>query len=486
MSIDPSENANLRRRRFLQNAGLGFGWLAASSLLEQDLGAAPVANPLAPKLPPLPATAKSVIFLFMHGGPSHLDTFDPKPLLAKLDGKPVPDSFGDVQLQFSTFKQVPVLASRRSFRKYGQSGIDVCDAFPKLAAHVDDLAIVRSCNHDGFTHTAALNWLNNGWPRLGRPSFGSWVVYGLGSESSSLPAFVVLLEGGIKSGPPVYGSGFLPATYQGTTLRNGPAPILNARPAPGTDPREQREMFDLLNWYNQKHLESRADDSTLGARLASYELAFRMQTAAPELADLSKETDATRRLYGVGEKRTNDFGSRCLLARRLVERGVRFVQVWSGSTTDGSDWDGHKQCDKGVSDMAGKVDQPIAGLLADLKSRGLLDSTLVIWGGEFGRTPTSDGNANGGGDNQGRDHNPYGFTMWMAGGGVRGGKVIGSTDEIGLRAVDDPVHVHDLHASWLRLMGLDHQKLTYLFQGRDYRLTDVAGKTDLAAKLMRP
>jgi hypothetical protein len=308
-------------------------------------------------------------------------------------------------------------------------------------------------------------------------------VYGLGSESDSLPAFVVMLEGGIKSGPPVYSAGFLPAMYQGTVLRNGSTPILNARPPAGMQPGEQRDMLDLLKFYNEKHLADRGGDSDLSARISSYELAFRMQMAAPELTDLTKETDATKALYGLSEPRTADFGGKCLMARRMVERGVRFIQVWSGSTTGGADWDGHASCDRNHVTIAGKVDHPIAGLLADLKSRGLLESTLVIWGGEFGRTPTSDGNANGAGDSKGRDHNPYGFTIWMAGGGVKGGKLIGSTDEIGLRAMDSPIHVHDVHASILALMGLDHQKLTYLFQGRDYRLTDVEGSTDLARKL---
>jgi hypothetical protein len=472
------------RREFLERSGLGFGRLALSVLLGLESGrAASIGNPLAAKAPPLPATAKNVIFLFMHGGPSHIDTFDPKPLLATLNGQHVPDSFGTVQLQFSKFKEVPLLASRRTFRKYGQAGVEISDLFPSVAEHADDLAVIRSCFHDGFTHTAALNWLNNGWPRLGRPSLGSWVVYGLGSESDNLPAFVVMLEGGIKAGPVVYSSGFLPALYQGTVLRNGSTPILNARPPADMRAGEQREMLDTLRWFNEQHFEPRSDDSSLAARIASYELAFRMQMAAPELTDLSKETAATRSLYGLDEPRTSEFGGKCLMARRLVERGVRFIQLWSGSTSGGGDWDGHAQCDRNHQTIAAKVDRPIAGLLADLKSRGLLESTLVIWGGEFGRTPTSDGNANGGGDSSGRDHNPYGFTTWMAGGGVKGGKVIGSTDEIGLRAVDSPVHVHDLHASILALMGLDHKKLTYFSQGRDFRLTDVEGDAALAARL---
>lgn len=472
---------NSSRRDFLTRSGMGFGSLAAGFLL--DRSSAATTNPMAARKPPLPATAKSVIYLFMHGGPSHIETFDPKPVLNKLSGQPVPESFGDVQLQFSTFREVPLLGSKRTFRRHGQAGIEISDVFPKLAAHADDLAVIRSCQHDGFTHTAALNWLNNGWPRLGRPSVGSWIVYGLGSESESLPAFVVMLEGGIKSGPPVYSSGFLPAMYQGTVLRNGSAPILNAHPPVARNTASQNEMRELLGWYNNRHLAERPGDSDLAARIASYELAFKMQMTVPELADISKETAATQKLYGIDQPGSSEFGSKCLMARRLVERGVRFIQIWSGSTTGGGDWDGHKDCDGNHVKMASKIDQPVAGLLADLKSRGMLDSTLVVWGGEFGRTPTSDGNANGGGDSFGRDHNPYGFSMWMAGGGVRGGKVIGETDEIGLRAIKDPIHVHDLHATMLRFLGLDHEKLTYHFQGRDFRLTDVEGKTDLAEKL---
>jgi hypothetical protein len=354
-----------------------------------------------------------------------------------------------------------------------------------VAERIDDIAVIRSMYHDGFTHTAALNWLNNGWPRLGRPSMGSWTVYGLGSESENLPAFVVMMEGGIKSGPSVYGSGFLPAAYQGTVLREGTSPILNLKPPQGMTDNDQRDMLDTLKWYNQRHLEKNDNETSLDARLASYELAFKMQVAAPELADLSKETAATREMYGIDSPGTAAFGGKCLMARRLVERGVRFVQCWSGGTGGEGDWDGHKACDKTCVDMAGKTDKPIAALLTDLKQRGLLDSTLVVWAGEFGRTPVSDGSMNGGGGPDGRDHNPYGFSIWMAGGGIKGGKVIGSTDEIGLRAVDDPTHVHDLHASILYLLGLDHTKLTYPFSGRDFRLTDVAGKTDLVKKLKR-
>jgi hypothetical protein len=470
------------RREFLERAGLGFGSVAAAYLLNRDpLLAAP--SPLAPKAPPLPASAKRVISLFMHGGPSHLETFDPKPLLNKLNGQPVPESFGTVQLQFSEFRKQPILGTKRNFAKYGQSGIEISDLFPHVANHADDLAVVRSCYHDGFTHTAALNLLNNGWSRLGRPSMGSWIVYGLGSESEDLPAFVVMLEGGIKSGSAVYQSGFLPALYQATTLRPGATPILNAKPPEGLSEQDQRRMFDLLRRYNEQHAAERADESALQARINSYELAFKLQTSAPELTDISSETAATKELYGIGAEASDDFGTKCLLARRMAERGVRFIQLWSGNTSGGGDWDGHKGCDEGHQKMAAKVDKPIAGLLADLKARGMLDETLVIWGGEFGRTPVSDGSLNGGGDALGRDHNPYGFSIWMAGGGIQGGQVIGRTDEIGLHAIEDRTHVHDLHATILRCLGIDHEQLTYPYQGRDFRLTDVAGSLDLWNRL---
>jgi hypothetical protein len=458
---------NANRRQFLTRAGLGFGALAANVLLSAQKASG--------------GTAKSVISLFMHGGPSHLDTFDPKPLLNKMHGQLVPESFGDVRLQFSTFKERPILGSNRKFTQHGD--VVISDLFPNLQKHASKLAVVRSMNHDGFTHTAALNWLNNGWPRLGRPSVGSWVVYGMGSEAQNLPAFVVMLEGGIKSGPPVYSSGFLPATFQATTLRGTGSPILYANRAEGTTETTQRDMLETLKWFNENHQQTRADDGDLAARIKAYELAFKMQMAVPELADLSKETEATKNLYGMDNSTTAEFGTRCLMARRLVERGVRFVQLWSGTSTGEGDWDGHKGCEANHEKQAAKTDKGVAALLEDLERRGLLKETLVIWGGEFGRTPTSDGNANGGGDNLGRDHNPYGFSIWLAGGGVRGGQVIGATDEIGLRAIQDPVHVHDLHASILALLGLDHLKLTYPFQGRDFRLTDVHGTTTLAAKL---
>ena len=466
------------RREFLQKAGLGFGMIAATDLLAGE-------NPLAARKPHFPAKADSVIFLFMHGGPSHIDTFDPKPLLNELHGQPVPDSFGSVDLQFTKVDRVPLIGSPRAFRKRGDSGLEISDLFENVAAHADALTVVRSCHHDGFTHVTGQNWMNTGWARVGRPSIGSWVTYGLGSENENLPAYMVMLDGPIKAGPPAYGAGFLPAVYQGTVLRSQGPPILNIeRPGDITE-RQQRKLLDLLRQSNEEHYAARSDDSELAARIASYELAFKMQTAVPELADLSAETEATRKLYGLDNGETRNFGEQCLRARRMVERGVRFVQIYSGGRKGGAGvgWDGHNEIDRNHEQMARSVDRPIAGLLTDLKQRGMLDRTLVVWGGDFGRTPFTDGAEGGGSNRNGRDHNPYGFTIWMAGGGVRGGQVIGSTDAIGLRAQEDKVHMHDLHATILSLLGLDHEQLTYFFQGRDFRLTDVGGGNNLAGRI---
>ena len=467
------------RREFLQKAGLGFGMIAATDLLAGE-------NPLAAGKPHFPAKADSVIFLFMHGGPSHIDTFDPKPLLNELHGQPVPDSFGSVDLQFTKVDRVPLIGSPRAFRKRGDSGLEISDLFENVAAHADALTVVRSCHHDGFTHVTGQNWMNTGWARVGRPSIGSWVTYGLGSENENLPAYMVMLDGPIKAGPPAYGAGFLPAVYQGTVLRSQGPPILNIeRPGDITE-RQQRKLLDLLRQSNEEHYAARSDDSELAARIASYELAFKMQTAVPELADLSAETEATRKLYGLDNNETRNFGEQCLRARRMVERGVRFVQIYSGGRKGGAGvgWDGHNEIDRNHEQMARSVDRPIAGLLTDLKQRGMLDRTLVVWGGDFGRTPFTDGAEGGGSNRNGRDHNPYGFTVWMAGGGVRGGQVIGSTDAIGLRAQEDKVHMHDLHATILSLLGLDHEQLTYFFQGRDFRLTDVGGGNNLAGRIV--
>jgi hypothetical protein len=461
------------RRHFLQASGLGLGWLAAQSLHAQH------------QQPHFPARAKRVISLFMQGGPSQVDTFDPKPLLNKLHGQHPPASFGDEDFQNGKFRDTVILGSKRSFRPYGQSGLPVSDLFPRTALHADKLAVIRSCFHDGFTHSQAQFLINNGWPRIGRPSLGSWVLYGLGTENTNLPGFVVLLEGGVRSGPAIYGQGFLPAAYQGTSFRPGKNPILNLTPPPGFAPPAQRDLLDTLQQLNQHHLAQRHNDAELAARIASYELAFRMQMAAPEATDISSESPATHKLYGLDNPDPvgASFAGRCLLARRLVERGVRFVQVWSGNGMNATDWDGHIACDDNHRAKAAQTDQAVAALLTDLHARGLLDSTLVIWGGEFGRSPTSDGGDNGA---EGRDHNPYGFTIWMAGGGVQGGRIIGATDELGLRAVHDKVHLHDLHATILALLGLDHTRLTYPYMGRNFRLTDVGGDTALLTKLCSP
>ena len=470
------------RRQFLTTSGLGFGALAASSLLP----AATVPNPFAAKARHFEAKGKSVIFLFMHGGPSHLDTFDPKPALNRLHGQPIPSSFGKVDFQFSNMAKTPLMGSPRLFKRHGQSGLEISDLFANLAAHADDLAVIRSCHHDGFTHVTGQTWLNTGWGRVGRPSVGSWVVYGLGNESENLPAYVVMLDGGIKAGAPAYGAGFLPAAYQGTVLRSEGPPILNIRRPESMSDGEQRQMLDLLKGYNETHRQTRADDTELAARMASYELAFKMQMSVPEVTDLSRESDATRKLYGIDDPMSAEFGTQCLMARRLVEKGVRFVQLYSGGKKGAEvGWDGHNECDQNHQYMARKVDRPIAGLLGDLKSRGLLESTVVLWGGDFGRTPFTDGAEGGGGNRNGRDHNPYGFSVWMAGGGIRGGKVIGSTDEIGLKATDDKVTMHDLHGTLLGLLGLDHKRVTYPFQGRDFRLTDVGGENNLVQRLTR-
>jgi hypothetical protein len=418
----------------------------------------------------------------MHGGPGHLDTFDPKPALDKLHGEPVPKSFGTADFQFTQVEKVPRLASRRKFHCRGKSGLPVSDLFEQTAQHADDLAIIRSCYHDGFTHVDGQNWMSTGWPRVGRPSVGSWTVYGLGSENDNLPAFVVMLDGGIKAGAPAYGSGFLPAAYQGTVLRSYGPPVLNVQRNQRLTADDQRDVLDAIRSFNRAHLQGREEDSELAARMNAYELAFRMQTSVPELTDLGDETQGTRNTYGLDDDVTREFGTQCLMARRMVERSVRFIQLFSGGRkAAGVGWDGHNELDQNHRTMAAKVDRPIAGLLADLKHRGMLDSTLVVWGGDFGRTPFTDGGVS----TNGRDHNSYGFTVWMAGDGIRGGKAIGATDDIGFKAVDDPVHMHDLHATILSLMGIEHTALTYFFQGREFRLTDVGGDGDLAQRLIR-
>jgi hypothetical protein len=465
------------RRQWIAQAGLGFGAWALLDLMEREARAA---NPLAAKTPPLPAKAKSVIFLMMAGGPSQMETFDPKPALDKLNGQPMPASFGRIPAQFTDVTKQPLLGVKLKFRPCGQSGLPISEALPCLQEHADKLAVIRSCHHDAFNHGPAQYALLTGQSRLGWPSLGSWVTYGLGCESDNLPALVVMTDpdGKVKGGTPLWGNGFLPPMYQGATLQTKGTPILYLDKPAGVTEKSQRETLDFTQRLNRRHSgETPAAAAELDARIAAYELAFKMQAAAPEAVDIARETAATRQLYGVDDAVTRDFGTRCLIARRLVERGVRFVQLISGSG-DSKDWDHHDDSHAGTLRQAKKVDRPIAGLLQDLAARGLLDQTLVVWSGEFGRTPTSQSKA-------GRDHNPNGFTMWMAGGGIKGGRAIGATDEIGLRALEDKVHMHDAHATMLSLLGLDHRKLTYLFQGREQRLTDIGGDNDLAARLTR-
>jgi hypothetical protein len=469
----------------LRRAGLGFGAWALLDLLARDgqvAAKSPADNPLVPKMPHAPARAKHVIFLFMQGGPSHIDTFDPKPLLNKHQGKPLPASVSKgLQLQF-TKTDAAILGSPQTFSRCGSSGIEIADTYPQLQSCADDLAIVRSCYHDSFNHAPAQYMLNAGLPRMGHPCLGSWVSYGLGSESDNLPAFVVMATtGDVKGGPPVYGRGFLPGTYQPTVLRNAGSPVLYLDPP--KDRADPRAVLDMTQWLNREHLAARGEATDdLSSRIASYELAFRMQSTVPEAVDLSQETTAIKKLYGLDDPVSARFGTDCLLARRLVERGVRFVQIFTGSG-GADDWDAaHADNDKTHREMAHRTDQPTTGLLKDLKSRGLLAETLVIWGGEFGRTPVADGRYPD--KRAGRDHNPYGFTTWLAGGGVQGGQVIGGTDDFGFRAVDDAIHVNDLHATILRLLGLDHTQLTYLFQGRQQRLTDVGGDREFTARLV--
>jgi hypothetical protein len=407
-----------------------------------------------------------VIWLFMHGGPSHVDLFDPKPELEKYAGQPLPDSFGEVMTRRKVAKN-PLLGPVKPFRPRGQSGLEISDFLPHIAECADDLCVIRSCHGDSVNHPQSVYQMNTGSILMGRPSVGSWVAYGLGTENQNMPAFVVLPDpgGGLKGGPPAWGSGFLPATFQGTPMRPGKNPILNLHPQPQISREQQVATLDLVRQLNAQHLADRDFDDELSARVAAYELAFRMQSAAPELVDLTEETEETKRTYGIGEPDTDEFGTRCLLARRMIERGVRFVQLYSGDTNG---WDAHNDVAQNHGLYCRRTDKPVAGLLRDLKRRGLLADTLVIWGGEFGRMPMSE-------QGKGRDHNPWGYTVWLAGAGVKSGHAHGATDPVGLRATEDKVHVHDLHATILHLLGFDHKRLTFSHNGRDERLTDVAG-----------
>ncbi len=463
MSLNPHIKNAVTRRDVLVRAAHGFGSLALASMLP----AATRVNPLAPKPPHFAPKAKSVIFLFMVGGPSQVDTFDPKPALTKYHGQPLPESFGKVISQF-TKGDTPLLKSPFAFKKYGQSGRDVSSLFPHIAQCVDDICFVRSFKTDSTVHAPAMYQVNTGRTLMGYPSMGSWVTYGLGSESENLPAYVVMPqpEGTPEGGTPCWGAGFLPAVYQGTVFRSGANPILNLKAPEGMSSARQRKALDFLQQMNE--MDAMNGDSELAARINSYELAFRMQSHAPEAVDLSRETEATRNLYGLNQKHTNEFGTRCLLARRLVERGVRFVQLYSGGGPVSVQWDAHKDLVGNHEKMCSMTDQPVAGLLKDLKQRGLLESTLVVWGAEFGRLPMSQAGG-------GRDHNPHGFTMWFAGGGVKPGIAIGETDEFGLRALNGGYPMRDFHATILHLLGLDQNRLWILHNGRNEKLTDFGG-----------
>ena len=464
------------RREFLWEAGGGFAGAALTYLLAADgffdsAAHAASVSKAAAGTPHFQAKAKSCIFLFMYGGPSQVDTWDPKPLLNERHGEPLPFFESDPLLAMRKNRLGGLLGSTRTFQRHGESGIEVSDLYPRLARRIDDLAVIRSTYADSFAHGSGLLQMNTGQLRQGHPCLGSWVNYGLGTENQDLPGFVVLLDhrGGPISGPPNWGAGYMPAAYQGTRFRSQGDPILFLERPTGVSGEQQRRQLDFLRRLHELRGAPGPENSELDARIASYELAFRMQQSAPEAVDLASESSATRKLYGLDAPVTEKFGRNCLIARRLVERGVRFVQVYSGGGHGSDNWDAHDKVDDNHELHCAETDLPIAGLLTDLKRRGLLETTLVVWAGEFGRTPTSQ-------NKDGRDHSPRGFSTWMAGGGTLGGQVIGATDEFGYQAVEDPVHVHDLHATILHLMGLDHTLLTYFQAGRNRRLTDVHGR----------
>lgn len=451
------------RREYITDAFCGFGTLALASMLR-----AGAMNPLAAKLPPKPAKAKAVIFVFMAGGPSHLETFDPKPLLNQLNGQKRPAEFGEAKYQFIT-SDPRLMGVKHTFQKYGKSGIEVSDLLPHMAQCVDDMAVIRSCHGDMVVHSAAQYQLFTGRILPGFPSMGSWSLYGLGSESDSLPAYVVMPDphGALEAGQPMYGNGFLPAVYQPTMFRPGAKPVMNLDLPKGVSLEQRRKTLSLIRGLDEANMDP--GDDEFGARLSAYDLAFKMQTEAPAAFDLSKETAETLNLYGVGKEPTDDYGRRCLLARRLVERGVRFVCVVAGGGPGNLQWDAHEDIEENHGRMAAQTDQPVAALIQDLKRRGMLDSTLVLWGGEFGRSPEAQGG-------KGRDHHNLGFTMCMAGGGIKGGQVVGATDAIGLRAVEKPYHFRDIHTTILNQLGLDQNDLSYLHQGRKERLTEIHGR----------
>jgi len=466
------QSQQLNRRSMLQRCGMGIGSLGLASLLQQE-GLAATPNPLAARQPHFKTKARSVIWLFINGGPSHVDTWDYKPALARHDGQSL-EGF----VKFTGFFSNAVgglMKSPFEFQKHGQCGKHVSSIFPHLSQHVDKMAFIHSGHTESNNHSPALFMMNSGLPRMGHPCVGSWMTYGLGSESDSLPAFVAMSDPkgrGLPKGHAAnWGAGFLPSVYQGTHFRPTGEPIDNLNRPKEMNAEQQRRQLDLLKSLNQKHFADNPFEEELAARIESFELAYRMQSAAPEALAVDKESPATRALYGMDDAKCKHFAAQCLTARRMVERGVRFIQIYSGGMENQRSWDGHSDIAGNHSQFAGETDKPIAGLLADLAQRGLLDETLVVWGGEFGRLPLAQKSGK-----PGRDHNPHAFTYWLAGGGVKGGVSYGETDEVGHKAAVNKCHVNDLHATMLHLMGMDHEKLTYRYNGRDFRLTDVGGK----------
>ena len=467
----------LNRRSMLRRCGMGLGSIGLMSLLQDQglLGATEekTFNPLAARAPHFKPAAKSVIWLFINGGPSQVDTWDYKPALEKFHGKPLKGF--DKFTGFFSGSVGGLMKSPFEFKRHGECGKPVSSLFPHLSQHVDKMAFVHSGHTESNNHSPALFMMNCGLPRMGYPCVGSWITYGLGSESDSLPSFVVMSDPKGRGLPKGYaanwGAGFLPSVFQGTHLRPKGEPIDNLKRVAGMKPDQQRRQLDLLSLLNQEHLKNNPHEEELAARIESFELAYRMQSAAPEALNVQSESEHTRRLYGLDNGKCKHFAAQCLTARRMIERGVRYVQIYSGGTENQRSWDGHSDIKGNHTGFAQETDQPIAALLTDLEQKGLLDETLVIWGGEFGRLPVAQK-----GGKPGRDHNPHAFTTWFAGGGVKGGVSYGETDEFGHKAAIDKAHVNDLHATILHLLGMDHEKMTYRYNGRDFRLTDVAGK----------
>jgi hypothetical protein len=462
------------RREFLWQVGGGFAGLALADLMVSEARAA---SPLAEKRPHFPAKAKHCVFLFMNGGPSQVDTFDPKPMLTKFHGKPYT---GDAKVGSNGRAVGHLMQSPFEFTRHGQSGLPISSLFPHTAMHADDLCVIRSMHADTAAHASGCLQMNTGSIFIGKPSLGSWLSYGLGTTNQNLPGFVVMTDprGGPIGSASNWTAGYMPAAYQGTLFRSGGSPLLDLATPEGTSDRTQRRSLDLLKSLNEEHLKMHPEETELMARIESYELAYRMQTEAMSVVDVDSEDAATREMYGLTDKRTADFGRKCLITRKLIEKGVRFIQLYSGGGHIEDTWDGHNDCITNHTLHAGETDRPIAALIADLKRTGLWDETLLVWGGEFGRTPTSEGVGK-----PGRDHDWHGFSMWMAGAGVKGGQAIGATDELGFKAVEDRVHVSDLHATILHLMGNDHTRLSFPHQGLNQRLTGVEERRVVAKAL---